>query len=373
MKKGNRIYCNAPSLLLPAVLIACVIFYFLMTLFTQPHIDDLKYTIDYRHWLLGEADFPGIRPWWEMVKAHFMGINGRLGDKLLIPFLWLPGWGKGLIAAFATVGFFWQAAAVAATDVRRHPYVSTSVILALVLCLPWQDTMFLGCMTVNYVIGLYFSMLALAIFFREESELKVERTISQPPVHSPQLYFRFLLALITGFLAGAWHECFTFIVAPGLLLYPLFVHRLSRQQWCVLIGGILGGLFIVCNPGFWVRYEGQMHAFSMKSWTLLFSYANFSLLLIPFYLAAVFLPRLRSLYTRRRLGIMTTCFLALLLNILIFISDLSLPRVMWFGIVMGIIGLAVFFSPWLRSILVSAGSPASVFCRQLCLPAYICR
>lgn len=322
---------------LSALVAACLIFYFLMSLFTPPQPDDLHYAHAYRHWLLGEGAFPGFDPWWQMIKAHFNGINGRLGDKLLIGYLLLPKWLAAAITSVASTGFMLLAAYISTGNLRRHAMLSAAVIMALILCLPWYDTMFTGCMTVNYTLGIFIGLAALAIYWWP--------CATEGPRHNR---LKLTGALLLGFIAGSWHECFTFIMAPGLLAYPLFVRRrLNRLQWAVLAGGVLGGIFIICNPGFWTRYDNQMHLMTSASdaiWILY--YANISLLLPVLLPISMAVRRLRRRYTNEEIGIMTACAVALCLNVVIFVSNLSFPRVMWYGMTTGIIGLATLAKPF---------------------------
>lgn len=321
-------------ILLLIIAAASLIFYFLMSFYTSPHLDDLHYAYPYRHWLLGEGEFPGIEPWLRTIRAHFYGINGRLGDKLLIGYILMPKWLSASITSLSTVGFMLLAAYIATGNCRRHSLLSTALVVALILSLPWYDTMFLNCMAVNYIIAALLGMAALAIYFRA------------PEIIGRHPCMKCMTAFAIGFLAGSWHECFTFIFAPGLIAYPLFVRRINSMQRAVLTGGILGGIFILCNPGFWNRYDNQMHLMTMKNAVWVLYYANASLALFIAYPICLSIKRIRRRYTRQDLGIMTTCVIALALNILIFISNLSLPRVLWFGMAGGYIGLAVILRPF---------------------------
>lgn len=337
------------------IVTASLVFYFLIAFFTSPQLDDLHYAYPYRHWLLGEGEFPGVEPWMKTIRAHFYGINGRLGDKLLIGYILLPKWISATITSLCTVGFMVLAAFVATGSLRRYALLSTAIVVALILSLPWYDTMFLNCMVVNYILAAFFGMTALAVYFRSPERI------------SRHKYLKYTAALFAGFLAGSWHECFTFIIAPGLLIYPFFVKRINGMQRAVLAGGILGGIFIVCNPGFWHRYDNQMYLMTMKDAVWVLYYANLSLSFLILYPIFMLTKRLRRRYTRVELGIMTTCSIAMILNILIFISNLSLPRVLWFGIITGYIGLGVTLRPFnpgkkLRTISTIAVWGGIVFC-----------
>lgn len=348
------------TVLLAALIGAAVVFYFLMSYFTSPQLDDLHYGYPYRHWLLGEGDFPGFEPWWRTIKAHFLGINGRFGDKLLIGFLLLPKWISASLATVSTVGFMVMAAYLATGSLRKFPWLATTVIIALILCLPWYDTMFLGCMTVNYIMATFWGLAALCLYFRRTTFSDKHRTL------------KLAGAFIVGFFAGSWHECFTFIIAPGLLLYPLFVKKLSKPQISVLAGGILGGIFIVSNPGFWMRYNDQMHIVNMKNASMIFYYANFSLIYLVAYPLFMAIKRLRRRYSRSEKGLMLTCFIALILNVVIYLSNLSLPRVPWFGMTLGIVGLGLILTPFRAGKKLAYISKTVVSCGVIFCVAHFC-
>ncbi len=340
-------YTRIPLYILAVLIVTSLVYYFLMTLFTSPHIDDLHYSYPYRHWLLGEGEFPGFEPWWRTIKAHFFGINGRLGDKLLLGFLLLPKWVAASIASFCTVGFMILASYIATGNIRKHTWLSTAIIIALILSLPWYDSMFLGCMTVNYIMASFWGTAALALYFRKTTLTSEDR----------RRKLKYAGAVLLGFLAGSWHECFTFIIAPGLLIFPFFEKRLTKLQICVLSGGILGGIFIISNPGFWMRYDNQMHLMTMKKAILILDYANASLSFLVLFPVFMAIKKLRHRYTRKEAGIMTACFIAFILNIIIFLSNLNLPRVPWFGMILGYIGLGLILSPF------RPAKPISVPCR----------
>ena len=321
---------------LPVIVIfaASIVFYFLMTLFTSPHLDDLQYGVPYRKWLLGEASFPGLDPWWTTIKSHFYGINGRFGDKLLLGFILLPKWIQAFIASFSTVGFYIFASRLATTKILDYPYLSAALTIALIICLPWFDSLFLACMIVNYILASFFGLAALLIYFRPP----------QPPETSKIL--KYTGCVILGFLAGSWHEGFVFVVAPGMVIYLFVIKKLTSVQLCILIGGVAGAIFILCNPGFWVRYDNQMHFMTMKEAGMIFSYANISLgilILVPLFLSV---KSLRRKYSKSDVGILITAFIALLLSLVIYSSNLGLPRALWFGIILGIVAIGVLLRPF---------------------------
>ena len=331
IKKRSSNVSVYPSLI---ILTVCTFIYlFLMTMFTSAKIDDLYYTYAYRHWLLGEGEFPGLSPWMDTIKAHFLTVNGRFGDKLLIGYLLLPKWLDALIASATSIGFMLFGVRIALGSPQRHPILATLLVVAFIICLPWWDSMFLGCMAVNYILASFWGLWALAIYFRPTKD----------PHHN--VVATYAGALLLGFLAGSWHECFTFIVAPGLILYPFITKRLSKLQLCILIGGILGAVFIISNPGFWVRYDNQMHFLSMRDSMYILEFCNLSLLFLVLFPILICFKKTRQLYTRRDIGIMSACVIALPINIVIFSSNLGLPRALWFGVILGLIGLAILAKP----------------------------
>lgn len=338
--------------------IAAVLFFvyvFLMALFT-PHVgDDLKYPLTYNNYLIGESGFPGFGAWAEGIRVHFLSVNGRSGDKLLIGYLLLPQAIQALLAAIGATAMLISCCRLAFSKISSQAYFSMTMLVALTLLMPWYNTMFVGCMLLNYVVGGGIAMTAISLYFRP---------------CKPWIRFRglqYVLLFTSGFLAGSWHEGFTFIIAPGILICLIMRRRLSRSQFFILAGLISGGIFIISNPGFWYRYEHKMQVFSMADATSVFYISNLALLTLAAYPIAVIFPKLRKKYTATDRDIMLTAMLAVISNTFIFVSSLNFPRVLWFGNLIGFVGVGCFLKVYLpgkilRGILKFSVIAATIFC-----------
>ncbi len=330
------------------------IYIFLMALFT-PHVgDDLKYPLAYNSYLIGESEFPGFGEWWEGIRIHFLSVNGRSGDKLLIGYLLLPQAIQALFAATGAAAMLISCCRLAFSKISSYAYSCMAMLVTIMLLMPWYDTMFVGCMLLNYAVGGGIALTALSLYFRPCKPWRKLRGL------------QYVLLVTLGFFAGSWHEGFTFITAPGILIC-LIMRRLSRTQAFVLAGLILGGIFIICNPGFWYRYEHKMQIFSMSDATSIFYISNMALLTLLAYPIVVIFPKLRKRYTSTDRDIMLTAMFAVIANAFIFVSNLSFPRVLWYGNLIGFIGLGCFlkvYSPRkiLRLMLKFAVIAATIFC-----------
>lgn len=304
-----------------------VIYVFFMALFT-PHVgDDLKYALDYNLFLRGEADFPGFDAWMDRIRVHYLSVNGRFGDKLLVGYLLLPQALQAFLAAAGALGIIIGACKLAFGRISRYPYLCVAFLCCLVLLMPWYNTLFVGCMLLNYVIGggiVFLFLWLLLRYYKHQS-------------HSN--WGQLILLTLLGFLAGAWHEGFTFIIIPGIAVYILMNRKFTRAQCFLLTGFILGAVFIICNPGFWYRLNHKMggpHGYSFSS---LFYISNVALVILVACPAVLAFKSLRNKYSVTDLSLIVISALAILANAYIFISNLSFPRVMWYGNILGFVGL----------------------------------
>ena len=309
------------------------VFCFLMTYFTPLFTDDLSYSYYYKEWLTGRAPFPGFEPWLKLFVTHFEGINGRFGDKLLLGYLILPKAIQALMSATASLGIVVGASKLAFGSISKNPVKSTLMLLTIAIIMPWYDTMWQACMIVNYIFGSAIGLWAIYLFFRE----------SNSDTHHNM--WQYIGVLLLGFLAGSWHECLTFIMAPGILIYLIWLRRLDKFKIFLLTGLILGGVFIISCPGFWVRYDHSVRVLSMRHAENIFYYANAALLILLACPAVLSFVKLRNRYSRAEKAYIVAAAIAMLLNAFIFVSNLGMPRALWYGQLIAIVGLWIIIKP----------------------------
>lgn len=316
-----------------SLLIFYFIFFFLMTYFTPLFTDDLSYSYYYKDWLLGRESFPGLEPWIRMIKTHFMGINGRFGDKLLIGYLILPKFVQAFLASIAGLAMVTGACKLAFGKISAHPVLSMGTLLAIAMLMPWNDTMWQGCMIVNYVMGGALGMWALYLFFR-------------PVKVGPRFrILKYAGVLFLGFLAGSWHECFSFIMVPGILVYLICVRKLDKIQFLMFAGLFLGGVFIISNPGFWLRYNNSMRVMGMHHADMIFQYANIGLLIVLLCPLLLAIPSARKHYSVADRYILVAAAASMILNTFIFLSNLDMPRALWYGLLVSLTGIGISVRP----------------------------
>lgn len=167
--------------------------------------------------------------------GHWLSTNGRLGDKLLIPFLAAPRPLLALVCALA-LGLMYVYAVLCA---RVRGFAAVALVAALALVLPWWDSMYQFCCQFNYVWPSAFVLIAFSL-------VNKSATLGRLQV---------VLSAVFCFFAGMMHEAAGVPLCFGwLVMIAAKKCRPHRRQWLLLGAFAVGTFCSIVSPGLWARF-----------------------------------------------------------------------------------------------------------------------
>lgn len=222
-------------------IIICSALLTLILYFTPANIDDLLYPKNFSK-INNSSELTWVN-YWTYTKYHIMDVNGRLGDKLLILFLYMPKW------LFATIEFavliclfsFTNKIALSGTKSSKREWLGLLSVTLIIFGLPWCDNFFQIAFNVNYIIGATLTLIIVYFFFKFEKIEQVARPIK---------YGLFLLTIIT----APWHEGYGAVIATALALYIIIFRKLiTKIQLQIFVCWLIGCIFFISCPGLYER------------------------------------------------------------------------------------------------------------------------
>lgn len=248
-RNNSNIAKHMPLVMLSVFALLCAA----IDYFWSPAGDDISYSAmygGYGGYIYRGEDFPGLGQWFDFFLKHAREINGRLGDKFITLYLAVPRWAQALITGLSV----WTIMVVTARIAfgKCKPDGSWLMLGAgIIIVMPWYDSFFLSCMVLNYGIAT-----ALAVFW-----------IWQFLNPGPLTLLRGVGLAVLSILVGGWHEGFSVLFLPSLLLLYLFRKDLRSGSNNLMLAGFLAGVaFILSCPGFWDRM-GKEYDMSTHSYT----------------------------------------------------------------------------------------------------------
>lgn len=295
--------------------------------------DDLIYSSSYYGYMFHSEPFPGFGPWIDFFIHHAENINGRFGDKLLILYMLLPRWLMGICQALCFYGIVAFSMRIAVGDLWRKSYRTIIFASILVLTFPWYDNGFLACMFINYQVGVLISVMWVYYF-----------------LHTPKkTWYTGIFIAILSFCAGSWHECFSFIIFPSVIIIQCLRKDRGIINYISVCCFFLGVLFILCCPGFWARMG---YAFNVGNQVWLLSILK-PLYCIPFILYVIVLLWRKVVCKRTDyLSFNDWMFVGMAVNLILGTTYLSeqvdsrMFRIWWYALTFGLIGSLIVSRRW---------------------------
>lgn len=225
-----------------------------IVLFVTPRsADDYWFVKNMRWWFVqqdiletdngGDVVCYGL-PWhdiWLEIKYRISIDNARLGNILVLPFLFLPKW-VGMTPVMISWLFTMRCSfSLSRVDWRTSVAVPMAVFL-WTFFIPWRDSMTSVVFAFNYVVPGALVCALLMSLFRSHGHRR-----SLPKV------------ILLGFLTGWWHEAFGLPIAAGLLSLIIIDRRWRNGMVFSALGAIVAGtLMILCAPSFGIRAGGTV-------------------------------------------------------------------------------------------------------------------
>lgn len=259
-----------------------VMFYFMfcaaslgvITWLTCPKADDINYSIFNAPYIYRGEPFVSPRAFWDVMVNHYLTMNGRLGDKFIYLYVSLPSWVRGIICFATWLYIFTVSCRLIQRGKIVHGWMPVMFASLCVLALPWYESGFLACMYLNYNLPIAV-ILAWAWYYMHPPRLTPSRVCG---------------VVLLSFCAGSWHEGFSLIALPALLICQFVRGDKKAMSWVSIAAFALGVVFILAAPGFWMRMDNeysQTHfvtgMFLMKgSYSLLFLVVLVTLVFLRF-------------------------------------------------------------------------------------------
>lgn len=167
---------------------------------------------------------------------HYLLVNGRLANILVIISMGLPDWVSALLLGLsAIVAFAGIVVAAGMTAGRSLPsWLAALGGISFWLWLPWSDSMQSRAYIFNYLIPMAFSLVFAVAFLRDGKSRKAT-----------------VIGSLCGFLAGWLHEGFGLALtasAAVVILADLCRRCMTTRRW-ILFGSLLAGtLLVVAAP-----------------------------------------------------------------------------------------------------------------------------
>lgn len=297
---------------------------------TPKYIDDYWYMLTTRTWFESQGifypenggnifaaglPFDAILASWS---DHWYGDNARLGNLLVTIFLLFPKWfGSGLMwgcflysmwGSFQLSGIYWH----------RSPLVPIALGMWMFL-LPWRE--YMGCMVYqfNYIFPTALAMICLFIVFKRSRGWKYP-----------------ISAVLIGFFCGMSHEGISVPLTGGLMALVLFFNELrSKRSYALIVGLMIGILFLFISPGARMRFGLICSEFIINMWDLLFTSIPLMVMLV-LVLYRIIKVGYRSVASDRMI---IFCTISSLISIGIVLKTGVMYRGGWWAIFSSIIGI----------------------------------
>ena len=201
-----------------------------------PISDDLIYSLPYRDYINGVQDFPGLQPWKDFFMHHYLQLNGRFGDKLIVLLMLVPrGWYGMLFGST-----FFLILLVSSRLTRTDGWSGIILYSMIVLIIPSYETIFARVIYLNYMVACMLSLWWIYWFIRKRKPTTIK------------IIGLFLYSI----LMGSWHELFTVSLIFGSLLLMCNESSYRDRTHLLMSGGLLLGFaFIVLSKGNYIRTE----------------------------------------------------------------------------------------------------------------------
>lgn len=209
------------------------------------YLDDLWYSIHLNDWANGYKDIS----LWEAITTtwaeHCNEDNARMANIVFVPFLLLPKWvGSALAAVLLGISMIWSIK-LARLSPARSPWICPAIFM-WAFFMPWYDSMGVENFQFNYIYSTFFATAAMRIFFSADTQSK--------PIATG-------MALLTGIVAGCWHEGFAAPLIAGLGCIFLYSSAHRQKTHIYLLAGMAIGLgWTLMQPISWNRAENIIGA-----------------------------------------------------------------------------------------------------------------
>ncbi|MCM1153190.1 MAG: DUF6056 family protein [Muribaculum sp.] len=244
---------------------------------------------DLGFWGLHESKKSDILHFARFCWGNWMSNNGRLGDMLNYPVLYLaPDWLRAIACGFMMSLFYLLPLKLIFNGRNGVAAAASFCILLILTTFCWWDSIVLFVCQVNYVWAAVFGMATVWAWLRNKG---------------PAWFWT-----IVAFLAGGIHEAMGAPLCCALLLH-LWLNRSSyrnkglgaTRKW-IIVGIAAGTLITIVSPGIWLRFMNRsvLNEPDDPSWLILLKSDFYSLaLLVWMAVYAIanpkrFLQRLRS-------------------------------------------------------------------------------
>lgn len=175
--------------------------------------------------------FMGIR---EGIVYRYNYDVSRIGNTLGFLILYFPKWVRSILPAFFVTWGFWEMLRLSFIK----PGQSNALIALFFLFtfgLMWHEGLFSHMYFFNYIIIIPLYIYAIRILISDQPRNK-------------------WLCLALGIVVGCWHETYGLsLIVPGVLIVMLRRKLLTPWRICLILGGMIGFLWIIIFPAAWVR------------------------------------------------------------------------------------------------------------------------
>lgn len=166
---------------------------------------------------------------------HYLGTNGRMGDKLLMLFFYVPRWLMAAACAAIVGLMYWLAVKCSRAS---SPLAAIVLVAAMAFGLPWWDSMVLFCCQFNYIWSSAIVLLAVYLIYKCESFGRLSMSVSA----------------VVCLVAGMMHEAAALPLCIGwVIMFVAGRFRPSRHQWVLLVAFGLGSILTLLSPALWSR------------------------------------------------------------------------------------------------------------------------
>lgn len=309
-----------------------------IVLFVMPrNLDDYWFVKEMRWWFVQqdilETDGGGdvLRygfPWHDILKEIEFRVtidNARLGNILVLPFLFLPKW-VGMVPVMLSWLYIMRSSfRLSRVDWRTSPMVPAAVFL-WTFFIPWRDSMTSVVFAFNYIIPCALACALLMSLFHGHGR-------------------RLIKVVLLGFLTGWWHEAFGLPIAAGLLTLVLVDRRWrNRLTFSALAALVTGTLMIVCAPSFGVRTGSTVNVYISE---ILRKMPAVMVMTAPYWLyVCIFVFRLIRRKAMREKALLVMMVVSGAVPVIITLVTYTQSRIMFWTECAAVIGLMTLFGRW---------------------------
>lgn len=258
----------------------------------------------------------------QYASEHRQFTNGRVGDMLIPLIMLLPSWIYGIVYGICYGIIIYLMASISGCGFKNNPVKTCWIVILSVLLFPWIDVLYTRAVFFNYFPAIIFALISLRYF------------ISPNIVKGPSTIICFLVA----FLTGCWHELIPVALFPSAVLYVLLTGKITRNQWIVTTGMVLGFLIVISAPSFFNRTDQLSALFITDNRISLAKLYSAALICIDI-LAIVLFYFSQGRKERRRQALIWALVLPSVPSILIMLSSLYETRICFIAMILAICAL----------------------------------